>query len=122
MPIRRSHIALLLTAVICLNTLAVPISYLNFRVNQDYYASVLCENPEKPITVCGGVCYLKKQLPQPESSEPARFVSKIDISIYYEEITQISFDQSRETPPYGSATEAGQPSSCLASPFHPPRS
>lgn len=86
MPSCRSHIALVLTAVISLNVLAVPISYLNFRVNQDYYAAVLCENPEKPITVCGGICYLKKQLPAADQSEPPSFVSKIDIAIYYQPI------------------------------------
>ena len=70
--------------------LAVPISYLNFRVHQDYYASVLCENPAKPITVCGGICYLKKQLPQSEPSESASFVSKIDISVYYQAIADVA--------------------------------
>ena len=84
MAIYRSHIALILCAVISLNVLAVPLSYLNFKIHQDYYAKVLCENPEKPITVCGGICYLKKQLPQSTDATPASFTSKLDISVYFQ--------------------------------------
>ena len=80
----RPYIALLLCAVISLSVLALPLSYLSFKFHQDYYAAVLCENPDKPITVCGGVCYLKKQLPPASDDTPATFVSKIDISVYFQ--------------------------------------
>ena len=80
----RAYIALILIAVISINVLAVPLAYLNFKIHQDYYAKVLCENPEKPITVCGGICYLKKQLPQSSDATPASFSSKIDISVFFQ--------------------------------------
>ena len=80
----RAHIALFLCTVISLHVLAVPLSYLNYKLHQDYYATVLCENPEKPITVCGGICYVKKQLPQSTEATPTTFSSKIDISVYFQ--------------------------------------
>lgn len=33
-----------------------------YEANQDYIASELCENKEKPQLHCNGKCYLKKQL------------------------------------------------------------
>ena len=87
----RAYTALLLCAVISLNVLAVPLSYLNFKIHQEYYAKVLCENPEKPITVCGGICYLKKQLPPSSDATPASFSSKIDISVYFQAWTEWTY-------------------------------
>ena len=118
----RPHIALVLTAVISLNVLAVPISYLNFRVSQDYYASVLCENPQKPITVCGGICYFKKQLPAPEENQPVSFVSQIDVAIFYQVVALWSFQTNvayvTVWPPYSEDATVSAPASL----FHPPRS
>ena len=84
MPYYRNYIALALGAVISLNVLAIPLSYLSFRLNQHYYATALCENPEKPITVCGGICYLKKQLPTSGQASPVTLASKLDIPVYFQ--------------------------------------
>ncbi|MEL6558778.1 MAG: hypothetical protein AAFQ94_11380 [Bacteroidota bacterium] len=43
-------------------SLAVPSIYLDFEIRKDYIAKVLCINKEKPITQCGGKCFLKRQL------------------------------------------------------------
>ncbi len=84
----RRLISLALSAVISLNMLAMPLSYLSFRLNQSYYATVLCENPEKPITVCGGICYLKKQLPSSDLPSPVTLATKIDIPVYFQGIDE----------------------------------
>lgn len=33
-----------------------------FEINRDYIAKNLCENRTKPITLCLGSCYLKKEI------------------------------------------------------------
>tara|TARA_Y100000815_G_C13112332_1_gene413588 strand:+ start:25 stop:429 length:405 start_codon:yes stop_codon:yes gene_type:complete len=43
--------------------------YIEFKVKQDFIAEVLCVNRDKPITMCGGKCYLNKQLNKLEEQE-----------------------------------------------------
>lgn len=118
----RNHIALMLCAVISLNVLAVPISYLNFKIHQDYYATVLCKNPDKPITVCGGVCYLKKQLPESSDGTPATFLSKIDISVYYQQFHKWeAVCLSRHDQRFTSSHQVSYRSSHISQLFRPPQ-
>lgn len=44
------------------SALLYPLVYLDYTLRRDYIAKVLCINRKKPITVCYGKCYLKKQL------------------------------------------------------------
>lgn len=77
-----AHIALGFCAVMFLNILAVPLTYLDFKLRQDYYASV-CQNQDRPITVCGGRCYLKKQLaPIEDEATTVPVIKKIVVSEY----------------------------------------
>jgi len=41
---------------------------LNFKLNQDYFASI-CTNKDKPELNCNGCCHLKKQLAQSEEDK-----------------------------------------------------
>lgn len=63
-----------LTAVILLiNMLLAQFSsvfiYAGFELNQQYIASTLCENRDKPEMHCNGKCYLTKKLKQAEEKE-----------------------------------------------------
>ena len=56
-----------LIGLICLTLYLLVLSrpllpYLEFAINQDFIASVLCINREKPEVECGGKCHLTKQL------------------------------------------------------------
>jgi len=42
---------------------------IDFKINQDFIAAVLCINKEKPITMCNGKCYLSEQLKKAEEQE-----------------------------------------------------
>ena len=121
MSVYRAHIALILGAVISLNVLAVPLSYLNFKLHQDYYAKVLCENPEKPITVCGGICYLKKQLSPSPDATPASFTSKIDISVYFQAADEWTYPVQSARAPVYALYQVLFPASYSSPFFHPPR-
>ncbi|MEM9832887.1 MAG: hypothetical protein AAF944_19805 [Bacteroidota bacterium] len=72
-----------------LNILAIPLTYLDFKLRQDYYANVICENKDQPIAICGGRCFVDKQIAtlqmvtQPVSdSAPAAPTLEIDLSLY----------------------------------------
>jgi len=61
--------------------------YINYFVNYDYFANVLCENkgnPEKPG--CNGKCHLKKQLDQQKSPTEESPFSKSSQMVYYPDI------------------------------------
>lgn len=61
--------------------------YLNYYVNQSYYASVLCENKDNPKKPgCNGKCHLKKQLEQqkPVDQQQHPFSKPAQISFYPE--------------------------------------
>lgn len=50
------------------SALTVPLVYLDFEVRKEYIQKVLCIKKDKPITVCGGSCYLSKRLMQTENT------------------------------------------------------
>lgn len=74
-----------------LNTLAMPLIYLDFKLNQDYIAKVLCINRDKPITTCDGRCYLNRQLRKQQENEqaPQQQTTKKQT---YETFYQVLFD------------------------------
>jgi len=51
------------------STLMVPLIYLDFEVRNDYISKVLCIERSKPITVCGGTCYLTDKLNQAQEHQ-----------------------------------------------------
>ncbi|MEQ9439101.1 MAG: hypothetical protein RIG62_08625 [Cyclobacteriaceae bacterium] len=65
----RIHLAigfLILYGIAMLRPIA-PI--LEYQLNRDYIANVLCINKDQPITVCEGSCYLAKRLKQQQQKE-----------------------------------------------------
>ena len=42
---------------------------LDFKINQDYIAKVLCVNKDEPQKGCNGKCHLSKQMQQAEEKE-----------------------------------------------------
>ena len=42
---------------------------IDFKINQDFIAEVLCINREKPMTMCNGKCYMSEQLKKVEEQE-----------------------------------------------------
>ena len=59
------------------------ITWISFQANRDFIADVLCINQEKPITVCGGSCYLQIQLDENHREEK----SPSNIKIVSENVT-----------------------------------
>jgi hypothetical protein len=63
-------ILILLFVGLLLQSFSKSLIMLEFRVNRDYIAEVLCVNKDKPQLQCNGKCHLKKQLEK--DNEPAR--------------------------------------------------
>ena len=67
----RTHLAigfLILYGIAMLRPIA-PI--LEYQLNRDYIAEVLCVNKDQPITICEGSCYLTKRLKEEQQKEHA---------------------------------------------------
>lgn len=60
---------------------------IDFKINQDFIAKVLCINKDEPITTCNGKCYLSKQLKKAEEQEkkqaPTDKEERLEIVFYY---------------------------------------
>lgn len=50
-----------------------------FQANRDYIAEVLCINKEKPMTVCYGHCFLKRNISLADDETPKAPVSKLQV-------------------------------------------
>jgi len=61
---------------------------INFKINQDYFASI-CSNKDKPELNCNGCCHLKKQLEESDKDKTSKetFASKKIFELFVEEIT-----------------------------------
>lgn len=60
---------------------------IDFKINQDFIAEVLCINREKPMTMCSGKCYLSELLKKAEEHEdkqaPTSKNERLEIIYYY---------------------------------------
>jgi len=114
-----------------LNILAIPLTYLDFKLRQDYYANVLCQNQDQPIAVCGGKCFVDKQValvqsiaaqPVSDDTTPVSPTLEIDLSVYIaatnsQFVVPSYFFNSSIT----SELLASLPSGGLKAVFHPPQ-
>jgi len=88
----KKYITLFFIPVVLASAVNFPLVYLEFEINKDYIRDVLCVNRDKPITVCGGSCYLKKRLAQEQSekTEATTKTKRVALGLYFEEISEIS--------------------------------
>lgn len=64
------HIVLIaLTGLYCLTFLRTLSPYMDYALNQEFIAEVLCVNQDKPELQCNGKCYLKEKLEQEAAQE-----------------------------------------------------
>jgi len=107
-----------------LNALVMPLIYIDFKINQDYIAKVLCINRDKPITTCGGQCFLNKQLKEQQQQEQApenQVSKKQSFDTYYQllfDFVALAFtEKTIHSTPYRNSFTS-QP---LFAIFHPPQ-
>ncbi len=56
------YTSLFVATILLISVLVSPISYLKFKLNQDYIAQTLCINKSKPALKCNGHCYYAKKM------------------------------------------------------------
>ena len=125
MSVRRQILIYALILNIVGSTLMVPLIYLDFNLRREYIAEVLCINKEEPITVCGGHCYLTRQLERAsEQQEKAAATSqKLEFHFFSLCIARLDFlslenGLTQSTSQWESLTFS---SSYLADIFRPPK-
>ena len=55
---------------------------LEYNLNKEYIASVLCENRDKPQLACNGKCYLDKKIKESKEHSHNHSAPQIDMSKY----------------------------------------
>lgn len=55
------------------------VTYVDFKINQDYYITNYCINIDQPELLCSGKCYLGEQLKQGQDIEKNWPAGKIEI-------------------------------------------
>lgn len=80
---------------------------IDFKINQDFIAEVLCINKDKPMTLCNGKCYLSQKLKKAEEQEkkqvPSSLKEKSEVLYCY---TNPPFDYLKYTDTYLSKLNA----------------
>lgn len=60
---------------------------IDFKINQDFIAEVLCIDREKPMSTCNGKCYLSEQLKKDEEQEekqaPTNKKDRLEVVCFY---------------------------------------
>lgn len=68
----KRNIALVLAVVFLLQVFSSISIYADFIINNEYIATVLCINKEKPELQCDGKCYLKMELGKEEKKRQSQ--------------------------------------------------
>jgi hypothetical protein len=80
----------MITALLLPNLTKIGI-LIDFKINQDFIAEVLCINREKPMSTCNGKCYLfeklKKAEEQEEKQAPTNKKERLEVVYYYSKST-----------------------------------
>ena len=106
-------------------SLMMPLILIDFELRRDYIAKVLCINRDKPITVCGGQCYLSEQFKkatehQEDSSDVKR---SVEISFFKHRIAELNLSTiyRLDDEQINSAFDAGHTQNFIKHIFKPPR-
>jgi hypothetical protein len=113
-----------LVIIILIRMMAMPISLLDYSLNQNYITINLCENRFNLAMNCSGKCFLRKQLAKSNENQGTRDqkgMARNVINDFFQTIEQTSFD-CRETlsVKYGQYMFARLTDRYLDRIFHPP--
>ncbi len=106
-------------------SLMMPLIHIDFKLRKDYIYKVLCINRDKPITVCGGQCYLNEQFKKAaeHQEDKPNVRGSVEISFFNQRISELILptinklenDQIRPT------ISSDNPQSFIEYIFKPPR-
>lgn len=80
---RKSILSIVLLTAFLLQIFSTAIIYLDYYINQDYFAKVLCVNKDKPQLHCNGQCHLNAELEKDKKDQtpfsPVKVINKIQL-------------------------------------------
>lgn len=94
-----------------------------FQLNREFIAEVLCINKEKPITMCEGQCFLKKNLQQADDVTQAPAPSgkeKVDFPTFLVSESCYTFSHHSGSAPMNTLYIDTASTEHVVAPFHPP--
>ncbi len=108
------------------SALLVPLIHLDFELRRDYIYSVLCINKERPITVCGGHCFLTAQLEKAaahQQKEKDTSNRLLEISFFNQELISLSLKHPiiEKSTGYSALDQKNHPKSFIDDIFRPPQ-
>ncbi|WP_072359653.1 hypothetical protein [Chitinophaga sancti] len=111
----------LLTGLLLQNCSQYLIS-LEYKLNQNYIASVLCVNRDKPDMHCNGKCYLKKQLErdQQQQNNGSAGKEKYEVS-YIDDLYSYDLRSYAPSIPLIAYYQSSVPYTPLSDTFRPPQ-
>jgi len=98
----------------------------DFKVNQEVITTTLCINKDKPITICGGSCYLDKELNKTEEPQEAGVPGSLKVKVEVDYVItdgdehELAFIEEIITDNF-KTTQSTHSSSHLDEIFRPPR-
>jgi hypothetical protein len=118
----KSLIAILLSAVIVVQSASKLIVLVNFELNKGFIIAKLCENMTRPKMRCNGKCHLKKQLQKEDKKEKQQnpVKDKSELQFFSESFIVIDKGYSEKQETYAFSTFLKPYSTYLLSVFHPP--
>jgi len=99
------------------------IALLDYTLNENYIASTLCVNKDKPARCCHGKCFLKRQLQKDEKGDKntsSNTKDKFDVSLFYETSNQQDHNEFVFKKSFSDNYLLKNSSSFISSVFHPP--
>jgi hypothetical protein len=104
-------------------TFSKAVVQLDYNINQNYIASTLCENRNKPACCCHGKCFLKKQMQKDE--DPGKnnvpvSKDKFDVSLFCEAVSTNDFNNSIPDKLFSDHYLVKKYTALLSPVFHPP--
>ncbi len=66
---------------------------IDFKINRDFIAKVLCIKREEPVNTCNGQCYLSSQLNKAEEEKekqaPSQSKERVEIAYHYSQFVYL---------------------------------
>ncbi|MEH0158459.1 hypothetical protein V6R21_30680 [Limibacter armeniacum] len=89
----------MLSALLLLNTLAIPLYYLDYELRKDFITEYFCINKDKPELHCNGQCHLMKEVEQTSSEQKKKAEKPISTVVYLiQEMTQVAAQEKTVLP------------------------
>ena len=98
---------------------------IDFKINRDFIAKVLCIERDQPVNTCNGQCYLSSQLNKAEEENekqaPAHSKERLEIVYHYSQFVYFKLSDSPSDKPGANFERDHYSFTLISDIFHPPK-